>query len=51
MTNPGDTAHGFQLVAWTQHWTLIGGAWYRDAVAIRLADGARRIIGVLEDAA
>lgn len=48
--NPGDTAHGFQLVAWTQHWTLIDGAWYRDAVAIRLTDGTRRRVAFLDDA-
>jgi hypothetical protein len=48
MITPGDTAHGFQLVAWTQHWTRIDGAWYRDAIAVRLADGERRLIAVLD---
>jgi hypothetical protein len=42
--NPGDTSHGYQLEAWTQHWTLIDGAWYRDAIAIRLTDGSRRLV-------
>lgn len=46
-----ETVHGYRIVQWTQHWSLIGGAWYRDAVAVRLADGARRLIGVLDGAA
>jgi len=43
-----ETVHGFQIVQWTQHWSLLNGAWYRDAVAIRLTDGERRLISVLE---
>lgn len=46
--NPGDTAHGYQLEQWTQHWRCIGGEWYRDAVAIRLADGQRRLVSFLD---
>jgi hypothetical protein len=42
------TIHGYQIVTWTQHWTIIDGCVYRDAVAIRLADGARRLIAVIE---
>jgi hypothetical protein len=40
--------NGYRLVQWTQHWSLIGGAWYRDALAIRLADGERRLVSVLD---
>lgn len=42
---------GYRVLTWTQHWSRIDGAWYRDAVAIRLADGARRIISVLDQSA
>lgn len=49
--HPGETAHGYLLEAWTQHWSLIGGAWYRDAVAIRLSDGSRRLVAFLDGAA
>jgi hypothetical protein len=48
-TQPGDITHGYQLEQWTQHWRQIDGAWYRDAVAIRLADGQRRLISFLDD--
>ncbi len=41
-----ETVHGFRVVQWTQHWTLIDGAWRREAVAIRLADGTLRRIAV-----
>lgn len=43
------TIHGFQIVQWTQHWSIIDGAKYRDAVAIRLSDGARRLVSVLDE--
>lgn len=46
--NPGDTSHGYQLEAWTQHWSCIRGAWYRDAIAIRLSDGQRRLVSFLD---
>lgn len=42
---------GYRVLHWTQHWTVIDGAWYRDAVAVRLADGQRRLISVLDVAA
>lgn len=41
---------GYRVLSWTQHWTLIDGAWYRDAIAVRLADGQRRLISVLDEA-
>jgi hypothetical protein len=44
-------SNGYTLVQWTQHWSLIDGAWYRDAVAIRHTDGARRLVSVLDGAA
>lgn len=40
----------FVIVNWTQHWSIIDGAYYRDAV-VRLADGSRRIYSFLEDEA
>jgi hypothetical protein len=45
---PGDSTHGYQLEAWTQHWRRIDGRWYRDAVAVRLSDGARRVVAFPE---
>jgi hypothetical protein len=42
------TIHGYRIVNWTQHWTIIDGCVYRDAVAIRLVDGAPRLIAVKE---
>lgn len=49
--HPGETVHGYLLESWTQHWSLIDGAWYRDAVAIRLSDGQRRLVSFLDAAA
>jgi len=46
--NPGDVSNGYRLVQWTQHWSLIGGAWYRDAVAVRLTDGQPRLVAFLD---
>jgi hypothetical protein len=43
------TIHGYEIVNWTQHWTIIDGCVYRDAVAVRLTDGQRRLIAVRED--
>jgi hypothetical protein len=40
---------GYRVLAWTQHWTIIDGAVYRDAIAIRLSDGQRRLIAVLDE--
>jgi hypothetical protein len=40
--------NGYRLEQWTQHWSWIEGAWYRDAIAIRLADGQRRLVSVLD---
>lgn len=45
------SVNGYKVISWTQHWSLIGGAWYRDAVAVRLADGQRRLISVLDELA
>lgn len=42
--NPGEVSHGYQLEAWTQHWRIVNGRVYRDAVAIRLSDGQRRLV-------
>lgn len=39
----------YRIIEWTQHYTLIHGAWYRDAVAVRLTDGTRRLIAVLDE--
>lgn len=38
--------HGYEVVAWTQHWIRIDGAWHREAIAVRLADGQPRRIAV-----
>jgi hypothetical protein len=38
------SAEPFELIEWTQHYRLINGRWYRDAVARRTADGALRIV-------
>lgn len=46
--NPGETVHGYQLEQWTQHWRKIDGTWYRDAVAIRLSDGQRRLVSFVD---
>lgn len=43
------TIAGYEIVSWTQHWSRIHGAWYRDAVARRLSDGALRLVSVLDD--
>lgn len=40
---------GYRVIHWSQHWSIIDGAYYRDAIAIRLADGARRLISVLDE--
>lgn len=42
---------GYMIESWTQHWELIDGTWYRNAVAIRVADGQRRMIAVRDDLA
>lgn len=42
---------GYVVLHWTNHWSIIDGATYRDAVAVRLADGQRRLISVLDVAA
>jgi hypothetical protein len=38
------SAAPFEIVEWTQHYRLINGRWYRDAVARRTADGALRLV-------
>lgn len=43
------TVHGYKITSWTQTWEKIDGAWYRQARAVRLADGQARIVAVLED--
>ena len=40
---------GYRVLQWTQHWSKINGAWHRDAVAVRLSDGQRRLIAVLDN--
>ena len=39
----------YRILTWTQRWSRIDGAWYRDAHALRLADGQHRIIAVLDE--
>jgi hypothetical protein len=41
----------FELIEWTQHYRLINGRWYRDAVARRTADGELRIVAYPDTAA
>lgn len=41
---------GYEIVQLTQHWRIIDGAVYRDAVARRLTDGQLRLISVLDEA-
>lgn len=36
------------ILSLTQHWSLIGGAWYRDAW-VRDASGATRLVGILDE--
>lgn len=43
------TVNGYEIVSFTQHWSLIEGAWYRDAIARRLSDGALRLVSVLDE--
>ncbi len=38
---------GYTVLRWTNHFSIIDGAHYQDAVALRLADGQQRLIGVL----
>jgi hypothetical protein len=43
-------AYSYEVIEWTQHYRLIDGAWYRDAIA-RRSDGCLRSVSVLDDAA
>lgn len=38
----------YDVINWTQHWRIINGRTYRDAVARRLSDGQLRLIAVPE---
>lgn len=38
---------GYTVLRWTQHYRIIDGAIYRDALARRHADGALREVSVL----
>jgi len=40
----------YTVVQWTQHYRMIGGAWYRDAIA-RRSDGALRLVAMIDEAA
>lgn len=37
----------YTVIQWSQHWRLIDGVWYRDAIA-RRSDGELREISVLD---
>lgn len=37
----------FTFIAWTNHWVVLNGATYRDALVLR-ADGVRRIYSFLD---
>jgi hypothetical protein len=39
---------GYRVIEWHRRYFKQDGAWYREALAVRLADGQRRIIGVLD---
>ena len=43
------TIAGYEILSWSQRWCRIDGAWYRDAVARRLSDGALRLVSVLDE--
>ena len=43
------TIAGYEILQWRQHWSLIAGSWYRDALARRLSDGALRLVSVLDE--
>lgn len=43
------TITGYRIIAWQQHWRLIDGHIYRDAIAVRITDGSLRTIAVKED--
>lgn len=43
------TIAGYEILSWSQHWSLIDGAFYRDALARRLSDGALRLVSVLDE--
>lgn len=40
---------GYRIIAWQQHWRIIDGVVYRDAIAIREADGTVRAISVKDE--
>jgi hypothetical protein len=46
----GMNTPGYRIVRWFQHWRLIDGAFYRDALAIRESDGTLREVSVLDEA-
>jgi hypothetical protein len=43
------TIKGFEFLHWTQHFRIIGGVIYRDAVARRLSDGSLRLVAVRDE--
>jgi hypothetical protein len=50
MNTPLETVHGYRIVQWTQHWSKIDGYWYRDAIAVNLADGVTYSVSFLDEA-
>lgn len=49
MNTPLEMVHGYRIVQWTQHWTRIGGHWYRDAIAVNLTDGITYSVSFLDE--
>lgn len=41
--------NGYEVLQLTNHWRLIDGAYYRDAIARRTYDGAIRCISILDN--
>lgn len=36
--------NGYKVIQWTQHWRIVRGRYYRDAIARRLTDGQLRLV-------
>jgi hypothetical protein len=49
MNTPLEMVHGYRIVQWTQHWSRIGGHWYRDAIAVNLVDGITYSVSFLDE--
>ena len=43
------TLGNYEVLHLTQHWSCIGGRWYRDAIARRLTDGELRLISIPDE--